>query len=184
VLALIVTGVAAAGCTPAHKSSSNTRSALGPPPVTTGATAPTSTTLPAPPTLPTGSSAAIHYQSSAEVLAITQLASAPTTYEGSVVRFAASIANFVRDKSGIARGMNVVDPDTRAASSVVYIQLSPYVAAQSLHVGDLVIIWGDAQGIITDKNAYGGTIVEPAVTETYLLDRTTGYMDDSNPSPS
>lgn len=52
-----------------------------------------------------------------------------------------------------------------------------------MNKGDPVTVWGDGQSTVSGKNAFGATINESAVSETYLTDGTSGYVDNSDTNP-
>jgi hypothetical protein len=113
---------------------------------------------------------------------VSQQVNSPSTYDGTSVTFQATIVNFLQDSSGDTTAMNVSDPND--VTSELYVQLSLYADVTQMNKGDTITIWGDGQGTVSGKNAFGGTITEAAVTEVYLTDTTTGYVDASDPNPS
>ena len=137
-----------------------------------------------PPTTAAQGQAAIvgAYEATATKVTVSQLGNSPSTYNGTTVTFDAVIYNFLQDSSGSTTAMNVYDPSD--PTSFAYIQLSPFADVTQMNKGDTITIWGDGAGDVTTQNAYGGTIHETAVTETYLADTTTGYADNSDPNPS
>jgi hypothetical protein len=76
--------------------------------------------------------------------------------------------------------MNVDDPNDYSSA---YVNLSSYIDLSKVNQDDTVQIWGSGLGILTGKNGFGADINVAGVNESYLLDMTTGYSDDANPSP-
>lgn len=122
------------------------------------------------------------YKAAAQAVTVSQLANDPNNYNGETVTFTAQIANFLQDSAGDTTAMNVIDPSD--PTSLVYVQLGTFAVVTQMNKSDTVVIWGDGQGLMSGKNAYGATIHESAVNETYLSDSTSGYQDNTDPAPS
>jgi hypothetical protein len=123
-----------------------------------------------------------NFENLATSATITQMADDPSHYNGESVAFTGTIDSFLQDSSGDTTAMNVSDPND--PTSTVYVQLSSTADVTQMSKEDTVMIWGDAQGTVSGKNAFGGTVTQAAVTEVYLTDSTSGYSDTSNTSPS
>ncbi|MGD0880504.1 MAG: hypothetical protein ABSB09_02900 [Acidimicrobiales bacterium] len=177
VIGTIIALAAGGGSKPASTASSGT--------TTTTTAAPSSSTAAEPSTTTTTLSQAQivqQYENGATAATISQLSNDPSNYNGETVIFTGTIDKFLQDSSGNTAAMNVADPNNPLA--VAYVQLSSTADVTQMNTGDTVEIWGDGQGNVSGKNAFGGTVSQCAVTETYLTDQTTGYSDSSNPSPS
>ena len=152
------------------------------PPATATPTA-KATATPKPKATPTPQATIVaDYEASCTAATVSQQVNSPGSYDGTSVTFQATIVNFLQDSSGDTTAMNVSDPND--ITSLMYIQLSDYADVTQMNKGDTVTIWGDANGDISGKNAYGGTINESSAYEVYLTDTTTGYADNSDPNPS
>ena len=138
-------------------------------------------TLAPTPTL-TQAQVAAAYEASCQHVTVSQMQKQPATYKGSPLTFSAVIVNFLQDSSGNTGAMNVADPTD--GSSIAYVQLSSSAQVAHMNKGDKITVWGHGGGALSGQNAYGGTINEAAVDEVYLGDATSGYQDNSNPSPS
>jgi ribose 5-phosphate isomerase RpiB len=112
---------------------------------------------------------------------VSQIVNDPAIYYPGAVTFTATIDDFLQNSSGETAAMNVTDPND--PTSVLYVQLSLWADVTQMNKGDTVVIWGTGEGTVSGKNGFGGSIQEAAVQENYLTDTTTGYQDDSDPSP-
>lgn len=179
---IIIGTIASAGSkSKATTSTTSPTSAAHSAPTTAAAptTAPPATS---PPTTQSQAQIVQGYQNSTTSVTASQLANDPSTYKGQGVTFTGTIDTFLQDSSGNTTAMNVADPND--PTSVIYVQLSNTADVTQMNKGDTVVIWGDALGSVSGKNAYGGTINQSAVNEVYLTDQTTNYSDTSNSSPS
>jgi len=120
------------------------------------------------------------YKTSAQQVTLANLQKDPNAYQGKVITFTATITKFLQDSSGNTGAMNVDDPNDFSSA---YVNLSSYIDLSKINKDDTVQVWGTGLGIVSGKNAFGGDINVAGVNESYLLDTTTGYSDDTNPSP-
>jgi hypothetical protein len=122
------------------------------------------------------------YESSAKSVTIANLVKAPNAYGfGQTFEFAGIVANFLQDSSGNTTAMTISDPND--LTSFIYVQISPTCDVTKINKGDKVTIWGDGNGMVTGKNAFGTTVNEFSIIETYLADNATGYKDSADTNP-
>lgn len=143
---------------------------------------PTPIPTPTPAPTPTPLSATINdFKLECSPVTVSQIVNDPAIYYPGAVTFTATIDDFLQNSSGETAAMNVTDPND--PTSVLYVQLSLWADVTQMNKGDTVVIWGTGEGTVSGKNGFGGSIQEAAVQENYLTDTTTGYQDDSDPSP-
>ncbi len=154
------------------------------PPTTAAQTTTPPTTSPPTTSPPAVSQAQIvqKYEATAQNVPVSDLAKDPSQYNGKTVTVTATIYDFLQDSSGNTTAMNVQDPND--PSSDLYVQLSNSANVTKMNKGDTIVIWGDGAGVVSATNAFGGAINEATVSEVYLSDQTTGYNDNTDPSPS
>ena len=121
------------------------------------------------------------YEASAAQIGISQLVNDPSAYNGQVVAFSGTIANFLQDDSGNTTAMNLYDGTD--PTSVVYVQLANSADVTQMSKGDNVEVFGVGEGSVSGKNSFGGTVNQAAVTEVYINDLTNGYSVPSTLPP-
>lgn len=149
------------------------------------ATTPTAAPGAEPVTAPTPqatSGVVYQYESATTPATVAQLVAAPATYAGHSVAFTGVIVAFALDDSGGADAMYVSEPGS--PSTVALVQLSPYDEVTQITTGDTVTVWGDVTGQVNYANSVGQPTEVTNVNQVYLADRTTGYQDTGDPSPS
>jgi hypothetical protein len=125
---------------------------------------------------------AAQYRHDASPITVSNLAKDPNAYKGRNVTFQAVILNFIQDSSGNTNGANVSDPNGNF--SVVQIIFSPSLSVQKVNQGDTITVWGQVAGTFAETNAFGATIHEGVVQESYLDDSTANYSDYSAHRPA
>ncbi len=114
-----------------------------------------------------------------ENVTLADLAKQPNFYKTKPVAFTAKVSEFIQDSKGNTTGMNVSDNGI-----VAYIELDPDMSLKQINKGDSITIWGTVLGIKSGPNAFGVTVQETDIVETYLTDNTTGYVYDGIVSPT
>jgi hypothetical protein len=151
-------------------------------PASAPAAATTPTTAPPAPAPQAPSGVVFQYESATTPTTVAQLAASPGAFASHSVAFTGTIVAFAVNDSGGAEAMYVSEPG--APSTVVLVQLSPYDDVTQITTGDTVTIWGDATGQVDYANTVGQPSVLTNVNQVYLADRTSGYQDTGDPSPS